>query len=174
MFLDIIVLSILLTLLLKGNPMKVLTYRYRCIFLFPIPLFLQLLGMWWIRISPAFNIGSYILLLVVLSLNFHIPGILYVFSGVLMNTIAVSLNGGKMPVLRWMASQIGIHSVDAKHVFVDTVNWRILLGDIATVVFPWGRSFVISVGDVLITLGIAIFFLSVLKAGEMQHERAIQ
>jgi len=174
MFLDIMALSILLTLLLKGNPMKVLTYRYRCIFLFPIPLILQLLGVWWPQASPVLNIGAYVLLLVVLLLNFHIPGIFYVFTGTLMNTIAVSLNGGKMPVLRWMASQIGIHSVDAKHVFVDTVNWRILLGDVTTVVFPWGRSFVISVGDVLITLGIAIFFLSVLKAGEVQHERAIQ
>jgi len=174
MFLDIMALSILLTLLLKGNPMKVLTYRYRCIFFFPIPLILQLLGVWWPQTSPVLNIGAYVLLLVVLLLNFHIPGILYVFTGTLMNTIAVSLNGGKMPVLRWMASQIGIHSVDAKHVFVDTVNWRILLGDVTTVVFPWGRSFVISVGDVLITLGIAIFFLSVLKAGEEQHERAIQ
>ena len=171
MFLDIVVLSLLLTILLRGNPMKVLNYEYRCILLFPVPLILQLLGTRWPQISGALNIVSYILLLVILLLNIRIPGIFCVFTGTLMNTLAVSLNGGKMPVLRWMALRLGIYSVDTKHFFVDDMNWKVLLGDVATVVFPWGRSFVVSMGDVLIALGIAVFFLSVLRMGKEEGVR---
>ncbi|HCZ07511.1 MAG TPA: hypothetical protein DHV12_10375 [Thermotogae bacterium] len=163
MFIDVTVISILLTLLCRGNPISVIEYPYRFLYLFPVPLAFQLISFLLPGAGSFFNIASYLMVIALMVSNFHIPGVPYMTIGTVSNTIAVLFGKGRMPVVRSVAEYIGIYSVDAKHVFVETPKEALFLGDITIVYFPWGRSFVVSIGDLLIALGLMVFFLSSLR-----------
>jgi|GEM_PF-356230 len=167
MFIDVTVISILLSLLCGGNPLKTIQYPYKFLYLFPLPFALQLLGFLWHDASVWLNPISYVMVILLMFFNLHIPGVPYMMAGTTANLIAVIIGKGKMPVVRSVAAYIGIHSVGAKHIFVETPKETFFLGDITIIYFPWGRSFVVSIGDLFIALGLMIFFLSSLKQKDL-------
>ena len=169
MFLDIIVVSILIALALKKNPFDFIRWKFRYLYLFPIPLILQLSAFKFQSISNILNVISYILILLLIFMNKELPGLIYMFIGSILNATAFMLNGGRMPVLRELARSIGIYNVDPKHVFIDTVNFKTMLGDVMVLTFPWNRSFLVSVGDLVIGFGIMVLFLSSHSSGEIER-----
>lgn len=163
MFIDVTIIAILLSLLCGGNPLKTVQYPYRFLYLFPIPFALQLLGFLGHDASVFLNPISYVMVILLMFFNLHIPGVIYMMVGTAANLVAVIIGKGKMPVVKNVAAYIGIHSVGAKHVFVESPKETFFLGDITIIYFPWRRSFVVSIGDLIIALGLMIFFLSSLK-----------
>lgn len=97
---------------------------------------------------------SYIPLLVVVAVNQRMPGMWISGIGVLMNFTVIALNNG-MPVLPQaieLAGGNGAMALDAKHVLLDGSSHLPFLADI----IPLPRS-VISLGDVLLAVGIGVF-----------------
>ena len=63
-----------------------------------------------------------------------------------------------MPVLRDLAVKMGL-KVGERHVITDW-NPLLFLGDWIPVWLPYGRKFIISPGDILVYVGVFVFFLS--------------
>ena len=97
---------------------------------------------------------SYIPLLGVVALNQRMPGMWITGIGILMNFTVIALNRG-MPVLPEAIELAGGDpgmTLDAKHVVLDGMSRLPFLGDI----IPMPGS-VISLGDVLLAIGLGVF-----------------
>lgn len=100
-------------------------------------------------------LASYVPLLIVVLINQRLPGMWIVGVGILMNLTVIALNNG-MPVLpeafALAGGEIGKLQLDAKHVLLDHSSKLPFLGDI----IPMPGS-VISMGDVLLAVGLGVF-----------------
>jgi hypothetical protein len=100
-------------------------------------------------------LASYVPLLLVVLINQRLPGMWIVGVGILMNLTVIALNNG-MPVLPeafvLAGGEIGNLQLDAKHVLLDHSSRLPFLGDI----IPMPGS-VISMGDVLLAVGLGVF-----------------
>lgn len=97
---------------------------------------------------------SYIPLLLVVALNQRMPGMWITGIGILMNFTVIALNNG-MPVLPEaieLAGGVPEMALDAKHVVLDSTSRVPFLADI----IPMPGS-VISLGDVLLAIGLGVF-----------------
>ncbi len=116
---------------------------------------------------PLF-MGAFIAILVGLWANREKPGMSLAFVGVLLNTIAVAVNGGHMPVWLPAFEAAGFPAGTALgpfHVILDgTLSADFLLragplGDILPLPFPLVRN-VASIGDVFLAIGLAFFLFA--------------
>ena len=99
-------------------------------------------------------------------LNRHLPGAKLFALGIFLNLLVMVANGGWMPITaatyqyvhpEWPPVEIGTRAPDSKNVILpreETNLW--ILSDIIPVFLPW-RGWAISVGDVLLIVGIAQF-----------------
>jgi len=117
----------------------------------------------------VYAVGLYILWL-----NRMEKGFWWILAGVGLNFIVMLLNGGKMPVSLEAVSVLG--SVDmlengaivSKHMALTDSTILPFLGDIIPLTSPYPRSLVISIGDVVMNLGIFIYLQSVMLAHKTQ------
>lgn len=164
-----IVLGLLLTLFLKRNPLLLLDqvqFRYPYIIL--VALFLQIVMFAVFELNPvqyAYLLELTMLILVIgLWFNRHLPGVVCIMAGAIVNMISVLIHGGRMPVMERAAelAQIPFSPEDARHQLMtpDDIWW---LGD-------WIPLFkvVISPGDVLVGIGI-IWFLVKISPKRIKH-----
>ena len=128
---------------------------------------------------PLLMIVSYIILWAVVWLNRHLPGMGVVLVGVSCNFLVIAANGGYMPIapealgrIRVGADQIPLGNVLAgsKDVLLarqQTLFW--ILGDALVIPepFPWPTA--MSIGDVLLAVG--VFLLIVRKSRPSQTGR---
>jgi hypothetical protein len=112
-----------------------------------------------------FHFASYTLLFIGFIFNIKNPWLDFVFVGVLLNAVVIFLNGGKMPVsvealnlaelpdyvTQLVNNQVATHQV----LTMDMTAWY--LGDIIPLIPPYPLNKVISIGDLIITIG--VFFL---------------
>lgn len=112
-----------------------------------------------------FHLASYILLFLGFIFNIRVLWLDIAFLGVVMNALVIFLNGGRMPVsvealhlvelpdyaAQLMGNQVATHQVLTKEMTL----WY--LGDILPLIPPYPFNKVISIGDLLITIG--VFFL---------------
>jgi hypothetical protein len=136
-----------------------------------LPLILQITAMlmneWLLVPSSLFLVmvgGSYALLMAGLWFNRQIPGFSLFLIGTLANALVIWLNGGRMPV-----SLDALHTLQlqdyiplliegtTKHTVLDDQTVLPFLGDIIPLARPIGDQAVISIGDILQSLGIARF-----------------
>lgn len=100
-------------------------------------------------------LSSYLPLLIVVLLNQRLPGMWIVGVGILMNFTVIALNNG-MPVLpeafELAGGNLANLQLDAKHVTLDGATYLPFLADI----IPMPGS-VISLGDVLLAVGLGVF-----------------
>jgi hypothetical protein len=114
----------------------------------------------------------YVAGLYVLWLNRKEKGFWWIFAGVALNFIVMLLNGGKMPVSLEAASVLDPIYVDilvngtavSKHIILTDSTILPFLGDIIPLTPPYPRSQVISIGDVIMNLGIFIYLQNVMLA----------
>ncbi|MNW25949.1 hypothetical protein D3C74_27060 [compost metagenome] len=107
----------------------------------------------------------YVTGMIFLWLNRHHPGFTLILIGVLLNFLAMVVNGGRMPVSLTASTVLGPYYMEllssgeviSKHVMMDTSTRLSFLGDIIPLSSPYPRTQVISIGDVIMNLG--IFFL---------------
>src|SRR6187431_2960301 len=123
---------------------------------------------------PLFGL-SFGLLLAGLWVNRTQPGLSLAFIGILLNTIAVIVNGGHMPIWRPSLVAAGFDPaliLSPFHVILesDALNADFLLhagpiGDILPIPIPFVRN-VASIGDLFLTAGLGFFlFATVLRSG---------
>jgi MFS family permease len=124
--------------------------------------------------------ASFGLLLGGLWVNRHQPGLSLAFIGILLNAIAVVVNGGHMPIWRPSLIAAGFDPnviFSPFHVILanDTLNADFLLhagpiGDVIPIPLPFVRN-VASIGDLFLTAGLGFFlFATVLRSPEQARE----
>ncbi len=113
----------------------------------------------------ALYLLSHILLLIGVLANRHIVGFMVIAAGVFANALVMALNGGFMPVSLEALEEAGLGDRAAllvaggylEHAALDASTRLPFLGDIIPLGPPlWFRAEVVSVGDVLVILGLVL------------------
>ncbi|WP_186579272.1 DUF5317 domain-containing protein [Aquibacillus kalidii] len=172
MVVDGIVWSVIIGFLRKGNLKWLLDEKlFRWGWIFPVLLVLQF-TIFYLQnnidiIGQASNyifVIVYVIGLIFLWMNRDRKGISVLFLGVLLNFVVMLFNGGRMPVSAEAALVLDPSYIDAinnglyaKHqLLTDSTNLG-FLGDIIPITSPYPKSQVISIGDVIMNIGIFIF-----------------
>jgi hypothetical protein len=152
-------------------------------FLFPILLAIQFF-LFYLDDKFGFlsNYSGYLFFLIyvaglyVLWLNRQEKGFWWIFTGVVLNFLVMMANGGQMPVSLDAASLLGSPYVqalesgtmDTKHVLLTDSTLLPFLGDIIPITTPYPRSQIISIGDVVMNVGIFIYLQKNMLAHKMR------
>lgn len=147
----------------------------------------QLVGLVLIRpvapvLAGAILITSYSVLLLIVGLNRHLPGMLLVLCGVFLNFLVIGANGGVMPTTQAALEQIGRttqleaappdSAAQSHRATVNVTNSKdavpsqprlLILGDVVVVPLPGRFASVVSLGDLFIGAGLGWFSLKVLR-----------
>lgn len=140
--------------------------------IFPVLLLLQF-GIFYLepksdflsRYSGYFFAAVYVAGLTVLWLNRKEKGFWLIFTGVALNFLVMAANGGRMPVSLEAVSVLDpvytemLQSGTAvtKHMLMDESTRLAFLGDIIPLTSPYPRDQAISIGDVIMNVGIFVF-----------------
>ncbi|QWU16590.1 hypothetical protein SAMN04487895_107221 [Paenibacillus sophorae] len=150
---------------------------------FPLLLLLQFVVFELNDRSSAFAASSgivfaavYVAGLYILWLNRSTPGFLFIFAGVFLNFLVMAVNGGKMPVSLEAAKVLDpyyVHllqsgAVVTKHFLMDSATRLSFLGDIIPLSKPYPRTQVISVGDIVMNVGIFLYLQHILVPDRRQ------
>lgn len=126
-----------------------------------------LIGAW----GPALYLLSFCALLSFIWINRHLPGFLLIGAGILGNVLVIAANGGHMPVSLDALRQAGLgHLVEPlqsgavfTHTAMGPENHLRWLGDLFALQRPYPRPKVLSVGDIILALGMFYFTVATLQ-----------
>jgi hypothetical protein len=151
--------------------------RLKAGWIFPLLLLFQFL-MFYIQERSSFVAAAsgfiytavYAVGLIFLWLNRHNKGFWLIMTGVFLNFMVMLVNGGRMPVSLEAASVLDpiylkmLQSGDAvtKHYLLDSSTRLPFLGDIIPLSSPYPRTQAISIGDVVMNLGIFLYIQQVM------------
>lgn len=166
MILDVFVVALFLSLIFKRRIYHLHETNIRLIYLLPLPFILQFLP---IENRSLVMVISYLILFFLLAINWNLKGFKFILFGSVLNFIAIILNNGKMPVYGPLAIAMNLKP-SIKHVLFEKFDPILLIGDIIPAYTPWGRKFLISVGDVFVYIGLIVFMLT--KPRRSSFERA--
>jgi MFS family permease len=170
MFLSAILLALLTGALLGGGLPRLADLRLRWLPLLAVALAIRIGAVLMranapdldVPLGPAF-ILVYALILLWLAGNWRVPGLQIASVGIGLNTLAITLNGGMMPIWAQAFSAAGFQpdaiAGDPFHFLASASNLTTfvssggLFGDVIPIPLPIIRD-VVSVGDVLLALGI--------------------
>ncbi len=170
MFLSAVALALLVGALAGGGLPQLAALRMRSVWLLGVALALRILAQLLKQADPGTDlplatafIGAYALIFVWLSANWHVPGLQVAAVGIGLNTLAVLLNGGQMPI--WSSAFVAagftpadlardpFHFLLTTTTLGDFVSRGGIFGDVVPIPIPWIRD-VASIGDVLLAIGI--------------------
>ncbi|MDL4840446.1 DUF5317 domain-containing protein [Aquibacillus rhizosphaerae] len=168
---DGILLSIIIGFFRKGNLKFLAKPIFKWGWIFPILLFVQILTFYFQnKIALLGEISNYIFIFIYMTglfflwVNRHQPGMNLLFVGVLLNFIVMAINGGRMPVSEEASIILDPMYIEAikdgfygKHALLTESTKLAFLGDIIPITSPYPRSQVISIGDVIMNIGIFLF-----------------
>ncbi len=173
------VLALLIALARGGDILALARVPFRLGWLALLAVGLQILifSQWWARSAlagwtPALYVVSLGLLVALVAANWRLPGLPVVGLGLACNAIAIALNGGRMPASPDALRTAGLEFVILKAGTLGSSANTVLLGpetrvpflcDIFAIPSWFPLATVFSVGDVLIALGAAWFFLAVVR-----------
>jgi hypothetical protein len=172
MFIITLVLSILIGYIIKGKLKNLENIDFHGVWLIIVSFLIEFTIVVLVKkniiiagtITFVFNLIMYVLLLIFIYLNRRSIYILIMGIGFLLNAAAIFLNGGTMPVSLSAAKVANLtQNVSTEGLYTaigeNTKLW--FLGDIIPVNFI--RHFVISIGDVLICIGLMLFIIIGMK-----------
>lgn len=148
------------------------TFKLKGGWIFPLLLLGQFLIFYvqekwtWVASINGYLFGAvYVTGLVFLWMNRKYPGFTLIWIGVFLNFAVMAANGGRMPVSVEASEVLGPYYVDllqqggavSKHFAMDASTRLSFLGDIIPLSSPYPRTQVISIGDVVMNLGIFLF-----------------
>jgi hypothetical protein len=178
----VIVAAVLVGLLVGGSLRRferlrvhwwVLAFAGLALQIVPVPAMARV-PIW--AVGAGMLVASYVLLLTFLTVNRWIPGAALMAIGLLLNLAVVATNGG-MPVgTRAVEAAGGSAAVfedgaGAKHHLMNDQDVLSPLGDVIPIPPPIGV--VLSIGDVLLYLGIAWFVVQVMRGRSRENPRPI-
>jgi hypothetical protein len=155
-----LVLGLLVALLAGGKPSRLVGVRFRAPLLVPLALGIQ--AVLFSRLSERLDadaaagvhLASYALLIAFGALNVRVRGLALLLLGLLLNAVAIALNGGTMPVSPSAARALGLDPGANVSVRESVLT---LIGDTFALPSAIPLANVFSIGDVLIGLGAAAF-----------------
>ncbi len=188
MVFDGILISILVGFFRKGN-LKFLTKPlFKWGWIFPILLVVQFLIFnfqndidWIAQVSPWIFMSIYIIGLIFLWKNRTLKGFNFILIGVFLNFIVMFLNGGRMPVSEEAAVVLDPLYIDAlktelygKHMLLTESTRLPFLGDIIPITSPYPKDQVISIGDVIMNIGIFLFIQQKMLENRKSSARTLE
>ena len=119
-----------------------------------------MMGKW----NPCLMIVSYLLLIIFLASNLHLPGMYPIFLGVFLNALTIAANGGQMPVaLEFLGVPLEPEMLDAlkgKHTLLTAATRFPLLADIIPLkLVPISSYRLYSIGDIFQMMGIFLLLM---------------
>ncbi|NWQ41905.1 DUF5317 domain-containing protein [Bacillus sp. EB106-08-02-XG196] len=171
MVFDGIIISFIVGLFRKGNLRAFSQLNLKWGWVFPLLLIVQLtvftlqnnsefLG----QLSGSIYILVYMIGLLFLFLNRKNPGFILIFIGVFLNFLVMVVNGGRMPVSVESAAVLDPgyiealkESLYAKHTMLTSTTHLGFLGDVIPISDPYPRTQIISIGDIIMNIGIFFF-----------------
>jgi hypothetical protein len=168
---DGIILSFIVGFLRKGNLKAMARLKLKWGWVFPLLLAIQFLIFAFqndIKIlgqaSGYIYIVVYILGMLFLFMNRHHKGFTLILIGVFLNFLVMAVNGGRMPVSLEAAAVLDPEYLKAlkeglyaKHAILTESTKLGFLGDIIPLTDPYPRTQIISIGDVIMNIGIFFF-----------------
>ncbi len=170
MFLSAVGLALLVGALSGGGLPRLAGLRMRSVWLLGVALALRILAQLLKQADPGTDlplatafIGAYALIFVWLSANWRVPGLQVAAVGIGLNTLAVLLNSGQMPI--WSSAFVAagftpadlardpFHFLLTTTTLSDFVSRGGIFGDVVPIPIPLIRD-VVSIGDVLLAIGI--------------------
>ncbi|WP_199617338.1 DUF5317 domain-containing protein [Paenibacillus alkalitolerans] len=132
--------------------------------------------------SGYFFMAVYVAGLIFLFLNRENSGFKLIFTGVFLNFLVMALNGGVMPVSIEAAEVLGgnfvaelqNNDVIYKHAMLREDTLLPFLGDIIPLTSPYPRQQVISIGDIVMNIGIYVFLQSVMVHSKHNNKESLQ
>lgn len=165
MLLETLIFALGISLLRGGKLSRLGELPLRGFWLVPLALVIQS-GVYWAAVrgsglghswvSPVLDTVSYFLLLFFTLRNRSLPGIRWITSGILLNTIVISLNGGLMPVDSSFlpeASRLALQAGQGTHGLMTPMTQMSFLADRFYLDIPILQKQVFSVGDIVIDIG---------------------
>ena len=165
-----VVFGVLVAIIRRVDVLALAELRFRglwfCFLAFAIKLLLFALGVQGSRFIVAYGmwlqLAVTLILLGLVAVNLHLPGMPVVLVGLLANLLVISLNGGRMPVTASALAatqQTGLMTIlqaheDPGHVLVDTNTRLVWLAD--WIPLDALNHKVVSPGDIVAALGLAI------------------
>jgi len=181
LYVIIIIASIIIALLRGGELEKLSTISMWGVPLFALALLLRVL-IWvfgllgfsgLLRYSPFFVIISYLLLIYASVANMKLPGFRYINLGLLLNSFVIIINGGQMPVLlpqeaiqNVNMTNILAEETEGLHFLISNNTLFAFLGDVIPMPKPFPDSSILSVGDIMIMVGLFILIQKTMKQEE--------
>jgi len=172
---NFIVAGVILSLLLKKNPLTILAVPLKVPFLLIGCLLTQVLlafiastrGLQY----PVILSSTFVVMLIALFLNRHLYGVKWIFAGTLLNTTALVVHGGLMPVSETAMQIAGLTDLnfndESRHLAMEQ-SYFWWLGDWIPVFTPIGTNFVWSPGDLFVALGVLQFLVRNSKKGKLE------
>jgi hypothetical protein len=132
------------------------------------------------KLSNSLFLLVYIIGLIFLWINRKQPGFIVIFAGALLNFIVMAANGGRMPVSIEAAQFLGREYIDAlqagvygKHQAITSETLLPFLGDIIPLSPPYPRQQVISIGDVVMNVGVFFFIQHLMLSTTNKEHSAV-
>lgn len=158
MLLDIVIISVIIGLIRKGNIKGNLTFRYPWIVL--VAFAVQVFGTWLLPqyLKPLAVVLSYLGLLFFVGYNIKKNYMKIIAFGILLNLIPIVANGGMMPVSLDAAVKVGydvtplLEGTVFKQQALTSETILSFMGDVIPLKYPIPR--VISIGDVVLFCGV--------------------
>lgn len=172
MVLDGMIISIIIGFIRKGNLKELATLRIKGGMIFPVLFLLEIfVFLFQDRFSTLKTLSNtiymivYLLGLTFLYMNRHYKGFYLILLGVFLNFLVMAINGGRMPVSLDAASVLDPMYADslknggiyAKHQALTDSTHLGFLGDVIPITHPYPKTQVISIGDIIMNIGIFIF-----------------
>jgi hypothetical protein len=171
MVFDGIILSLIVGFLRKGNLKALSQLKLKWGWVFPLLLVvqvvifsfqndIQMIG----QASGYLYMVVYILGLIFLYMNRKQKGFILILIGVFLNFLVMSVNGGRMPVSLEAGAvldpgylEVLKEELYAKHTVLTESTRLGFLGDIIPLTDPYPRTQIISIGDIVMNIGIFLF-----------------
>ncbi|WP_379970888.1 DUF5317 domain-containing protein [Ectobacillus sp. sgz5001026] len=172
MVLDGMIISIIVGFIRRGNLKELANLRIKGGLIFPILFVLEILIFIFqnrfptlLFLSNYIYIFIYVLGLIFLYLNRNYKGFKLILLGVFLNFLVMAINGGRMPVsldVAYMIDPVNAEYIKnggmyAKHQVLTANTHLGFLGDIIPITHPYPKMQAISIGDVIMNIGIFIF-----------------
>lgn len=171
MYIEAIILGVIIGMARNGRISNFFEVRFKgwglsilAFLLFLVPYGIKVFGIGFEKVE-VFPFASMVVIAIITLLNFEKTGMKIIFFGLALNLVIMGLNGFQMPIDTLKMTDLGFHSFVESLKNGEVVNYTALegahslspiLGKVIELPKAYPLAKVLSIGDVLISLGIVI------------------